>query len=185
MEGERQEIRVAQVSLVDGYGKEIGIYDDDPGWWLNSNRNPENDSENGKVSPSNESTSSKSKLIKKKEEFDNNVITNQMKQPTKMSKFNMIGETPLHIAIMYDDLNTIKYLIETKGYNINQRCVGNQFVSGFNYKEAAAFLKYSKYDELAYYGEYPLALAGCFSNKEVYDYLIEQGGDPNLQGYIL
>ena len=78
MEGERQEIHVAQVSLVDGYGKEIGIYDDDPGWWLNSKRNPENDSENGKVSPSNESTSSKSKLIKKKEEFNNNMITNQI-----------------------------------------------------------------------------------------------------------
>ena len=33
----------------------------------------------------------------------------------------------------------------------------------------------------AYYGEYPLAFAACRGNEELYDYLIDHGGDPNLQ----
>ena len=33
----------------------------------------------------------------------------------------------------------------------------------------------------AYYGEYPLAFAACFGNEEMYDFLLEHGGDPNLQ----
>lgn len=33
----------------------------------------------------------------------------------------------------------------------------------------------------AYYGEYPLAFAACFGNKDIYDLLIQYGGDPNMQ----
>lgn len=33
----------------------------------------------------------------------------------------------------------------------------------------------------AYYGEYPLAFAACFGNKDIYDLLIQYGADPNLQ----
>ena len=33
----------------------------------------------------------------------------------------------------------------------------------------------------AYYGEYPLAFAAAFGYKEIYDYLIDHGADPNLQ----
>lgn len=31
----------------------------------------------------------------------------------------------------------------------------------------------------AYYGEYPASFAACFENKEMYDYLIRRGADPN------
>ena len=98
---------------------------------------------------------------------------------------NMIGETPLHIAIMYDDLNTIKFLIEVKGFDVNQRSVGGKFTGGFNNKITANLIQQSKYEGLAYYGEYPLAFASCFANKEIYDYLVEKGADPNLQGYFI
>ena len=40
----------------------------------------------------------------------------------------------------------------------------------------------SEYTDVAYYGEYPLCLAACFASKEIYDYLIDQGADPNLIG---
>lgn len=33
----------------------------------------------------------------------------------------------------------------------------------------------------AYYGEYPASFAACFDNKEMYDYLIRRGADPNRQ----
>lgn len=33
----------------------------------------------------------------------------------------------------------------------------------------------------AYYGEYPLAFAAAFGYKEIYDYLIDHGADPNKQ----
>ena len=33
----------------------------------------------------------------------------------------------------------------------------------------------------AYYGEYPASFAACFDNKEMYDYLIRKGADPNKQ----
>lgn len=94
---------------------------------------------------------------------------------------NVIGETPLHIAIMYDDFNTIKFLIENKGFDVNQRNVGGKFVGGFQSKLTSDLIEDSKYEALAYYGEYPLAFAACFASKEIYDYLIDKGADPNLQ----
>ena len=33
----------------------------------------------------------------------------------------------------------------------------------------------------AYYGEYPLAFAACFGNKDIYDLLIQYGADPDRQ----
>lgn len=33
----------------------------------------------------------------------------------------------------------------------------------------------------AYYGEYPLAFACCFGNREIYDYLLDHGADPDYQ----
>lgn len=33
----------------------------------------------------------------------------------------------------------------------------------------------------AYYGEYPLAFAACLGNKDIYDYLLDHGANPDLQ----
>lgn len=91
-----------------------------------------------------------------------------------------IGETPLHVAIMHNDLRTVKFLIEEKGIDVNQRTCQGEFQNGFS-KNSKQFEK-SEYTKMAYYGEYPLCLAACFASKEIYDYLIEHGADPDLYG---
>lgn len=109
-------------------------------------------------------------------------INNNNNNDDHQKQCNVIGETPLHIAIMYDDLETIQFLIEEKGFDVNQRSCGGKFIGGFNSKLTNRMIQQSKYEGLAYYGEYPLAFAACFASKEIYDYLIEKGADPNLQG---
>ncbi|KAI6224434.1 Inactive [Aphelenchoides fujianensis] len=39
----------------------------------------------------------------------------------------------------------------------------------------------TSYQGYAYYGEYPLAFAACFGNKDIYDLLIQYGANPDLQ----
>lgn len=96
-------------------------------------------------------------------------------------KCNVIGETPLHIAIIYEDIDTIKFLVENKGYAVNQRSVNPKFLPGFNSKITANLINNSQYEGLAYFGEFPLAFSACFCNREIYDYLISKGADPNMQ----
>ena len=197
-------ILVPNVSLVDATGKRIGIYNDEPGWWqqtqnkfnnniivtashteLHSNKNKFH---SGKVSPidSHEpSTSSKAMLVDNVGESNTDIQSEKgEKEEEKEEALRVLGETLLHIAIMYNDLATIKILVEKKGYSVNQRCQGGKFIGGFNTKIMSELVHESEYASLAYYGEYPLALAGCFSTKEIYDYLIDQGADPNLPGLI-
>ncbi len=178
----------------------IGIYCDDPSWWENlKQKHNANDreikSENKRqASPIYDfslSTDMKTKLIKKVnaartfDEESNVLDLNDIKKTVK-EECNMIGESPLHIAIMYDDLKILKLIIEEKGYDVNQRNLeGTKFTSGFNSKETTNLIDQSKYGNLAYFGEYPLAFAACFANKEIYDYLVDKGADPNLQGILL
>ncbi len=122
---------------------------------------------------------------------DNSSFLDQLKKPDNGTSSidedddeevcQIIGETPLHIAIMYDDLETIEYIVEARGFNVNQRCVGGKYNGSFKDKETAYAIKKSEYENLAYYGEYPLCLAACFASKEVYDYLLDKGADPNLK----
>ncbi|CAF0893285.1 unnamed protein product [Brachionus calyciflorus] len=207
-------IRIPQVSLVDGTGRRIGVYSEDPDWWqqLKAKQNTlpaiENDLNNQSLIPRQltpvnnvgyESTSNiRARLIKENDSISeqkpvhistiestiqsinlDSSIRSNAEDPAKQC--NVIGETPLHIAIMYDDFKTIKFLIETKGFDVNQRNVGGKFIGGFQSKLTNGLIQQSKYEGLAYYGEYPLAFAACFASKEIYDYLIEKGADPNLQ----
>jgi ankyrin repeat protein len=199
-------IRIPQVSLVDATGRKIGVYSDDPDWWQQlklkhqaaeaiTDGTEQNQTRPESGSPSNKSvfdsaTSLNAKLIKGEKKKQVQIATVALADAgaaaggafeDNQKECNMIGETPLHIAIMYDDLNTIKYLIEIKDFDVNQRCVGGKFTGGFNVKLTASLVQQSKYEGLAYYGEYPLAFAACFANKEIYDYLVEKGADPNLQ----
>jgi hypothetical protein len=183
-------IRIPQVSLVDSAGKSIGVYTDDPDWWQklqtkSTERIPT--PINQKDSESN--TNLRDRLIKEKsiEKPPNQIAIIPANQVHTFhedlhKQCNVIGETPLHIAIMYDDFQTIKLLIETKGFDVNQRCIGGKFNGGFNSKQTNNLIAESKYEGLAYYGEYPLSFAACFASKEIYDYLISKGADPNLQG---
>ena len=96
------------------------------------------------------------------------------------NSINVIGETLLHIAITYGDIDSIKVLLEKKSYDVNSRCSNDKLMNGF--KDNSDLIKQAKHGGLAYFGEYPLALAAYFENKEIYDFLLEKGADPNLQG---
>lgn len=202
-------IRIPQVGLVDATGRRIGVYRDDPDWWQqlqlkHQSHNKDQLAIKNKVTTENarqltpvtfgengSTQNMRARLIN-----DTNSIreNNGIREPDLSSfdyldedeenkECNVIGETPLHIAIMFDDFNTIRYLIEEQGYDVNQRCSGGKFSGGFDSKLTSDLIKQSKYEGLAYYGEYPLAFAACFSNKEIYDYLIDKGADPNAQGF--
>jgi len=186
-------IRIPQVSLVDSAGKSIGVYTDDPDWWQKLQTKGTERIQtpiNQKDSESN--TNLRDRLIKEKsiEKPSNQIATIPANQAHLFNEdshkqCNVIGETPLHIAIMYDDFQTIKLLIETKGFDVNQRCIGGKFNGGFTSKQTNNLIAESKYEGLAYYGEYPLSFAACFASKEIYDYLISKGADPNLQGIFI
>lgn len=180
---------VPSVLMIDSAGKHLGLYEEDSGWWqrvnnkhngLHMNGKSAKGIHSGKVTPFDEGIDKK-KLIAKNEEEN---IAETANRYGNVLGDNTIGESPLHIAIMYDDMSTIKYLIDKKGYNVNQRCVSGSFISGFTNKLTSGYIQKSQYEFLAYYGEYPLALAGCFSTKDIYDFLIDQGADPNLQGFF-
>lgn len=66
--------------------------------------------------------------------------------------------------------------------SVNQRTMSINFEGSFSTKSVKHLVDSSAYTGLAYYGEYPLAFTACFSNKKIYDYLIQKGADPNLQG---
>ncbi len=135
------------------------------------------DSTNRKIGTFQDSSSFLDQLKK----VDNSSGTSSIDGDEDEDSYKIIGETPLHIAIMFDDMETISYIVEARGINVNQRSVGGKFIGSFKDKENSKAIEKSEYDSLAYYGEYPLCFAACFASKEVYDYLIEKGADPNLK----
>ncbi|CAF2390017.1 unnamed protein product [Rotaria sp. Silwood2] len=129
-------------------------------------------------------------------------LTGPNVKPSNAHRLTVIGETPLHIAIFYNDINSIKLLIK-HGFDVNQRVIGDFYPPGqsrnkqetktgrqsatrrfFHRNETSQkqiSLKNANPETNAYYGEYPLAFAAAFGYKEIYDYLIDNGADPNMQ----
>jgi len=180
-------IRIPQVRLVDAFGKDIGVYTDDPDWWQRLKNKSFNEIEQEKSNETSHTDLGSNVQLIKNEKKSKRASGELKKIDPLLNEDNdchVIGETPVHIAIMYDDLVSLKILIEKKCFDVNQRNLGGTFNGGFDSKLTANLIQQSKYDGLAYYGEYPLAFAACFANKEIYDYLIEKGADPNLQGLI-
>ncbi|KAL3084616.1 hypothetical protein niasHS_009122 [Heterodera schachtii] len=90
----------------------------------------------------------------------------------------LFGQGCLHLAIVNDDYDTAKILLEY-GASVNARANGDFFMPegyepGYNNRNM-------DYEGYAYYGEYPLAFAACFENKDIYDLLIQYGADPDKQ----
>ncbi|CAF1007928.1 unnamed protein product [Adineta ricciae] len=133
---------------------------------------------------------------------DSNVNgVNPLPNPTT-NRLTVIGETPLHIAVFFNDLASVQLLIK-HGADVNQRVIGDFYQNGQSrgkhetkssrHSRALRFfqrrdksnarisLKNASPETHAYYGEYPLAFAAAFGYKEIYDYLIDHGADPNLQ----
>jgi ankyrin repeat protein len=161
-----KQIQIPHVSLVDTSGNHVGTYCDDPNWWHNLQKRSKH---------SKNSLHHKLGLMSHKNDY------NKQNYEDNIQLCNLIGETPIHIAIMYEDLKVIKYLVEQKGFSVNQRACGSLFQSGFNSKCTNKLIANSSYENLAYFGEYPLAFAACFCNEQIYDYLIKHGADPDLQ----
>ncbi|TMS37341.1 hypothetical protein L596_004294 [Steinernema carpocapsae] len=87
----------------------------------------------------------------------------------------MFGQSALHLAIVHDDYETVQLLL-SKDADVNARARGNFFLP-----EESKGGKMMDYQGYAYYGEYPLAFAACFGNKDIYDLLIQHKADPDLQ----
>uniref|UniRef100_A0A915DIF2 Uncharacterized protein n=1 Tax=Ditylenchus dipsaci TaxID=166011 RepID=A0A915DIF2_9BILA len=89
----------------------------------------------------------------------------------------MFGQSSLHLAIVHDDYDTVQLLLE-KGAVVNARASGDFFLPEQEHENDSKGMDYQGY---AYYGEYPLAFAACFENKDIYDLLIQYGANPDLQ----
>ncbi|XP_052781748.1 transient receptor potential cation channel subfamily V member 5-like isoform X2 [Mya arenaria] len=87
------------------------------------------------------------------------------------------GESCLHLATVYGDFESVKLLVSNGAY-INQRATGRFFLPE---DQKTGQSNETNYQGYAYYGEYPLAFAVCFGYMDIYDYLIDNGADPNLQ----
>lgn len=87
------------------------------------------------------------------------------------------GESCLHLATVYGDFESVKLLVSNGAY-VNQRATGRFFLPE---DQKNTRTKQTNYEGYAYYGEYSLAFAACFGYMDIYDYLIDNGADPNLQ----
>ncbi|CAF3946365.1 unnamed protein product [Rotaria magnacalcarata] len=128
--------------------------------------------------------------------------TGLLVKPQNAYRLTVIGETPLHIAIFYNDISSVQLLVKHNA-DVNQRVIGDFYPSehirskdetknGKANESKQVFhrnatsqkhisLKNANPETTAYYGEYPLAFAAAFGYKEIYDYLIDNGSDPNMQ----
>ncbi|KAK6183603.1 hypothetical protein SNE40_011050 [Patella caerulea] len=86
------------------------------------------------------------------------------------------GESGLHLAIAKGNLTAVKLLVEN-GADVNQRAMGD-FFQPEDVKQGKD-RKQTNYEGYAYYGEYPLSFAACFQHTDIYDYLIENGANPD------
>nr|XP_033813420.1 transient receptor potential cation channel subfamily V member 6-like isoform X2 [Geotrypetes seraphini] len=77
------------------------------------------------------------------------------------------GETPLHIAILRQDVKAVENLLQKGADVIHARASGTYFLPG---KES-----------LCYYGEYPLSFAACTGNEEIIRLLISHKAPPDAQ----
>lgn len=87
--------------------------------------------------------------------------------------FSFSGETALHLAIVQNDLETVKMLVNEFHAKLDQRATGRFFrPRGLTDRKVVEFDNLD-YEAEAYYGEYPLAFAASLGHAEIYDFLIE------------
>ncbi|PIC32703.1 hypothetical protein B9Z55_012933 [Caenorhabditis nigoni] len=111
----------------------------------------------------------------------------------KLNKRGVDGENLIHLLLnreqqvcyeiarillkRFPGMSNDIYLGDEQFADVNARACGNFFLPE-DYKLTNKITDYQGY---AYYGEYPLAFAACFGNKDIYDLLIQFGANPNLQ----
>ncbi|CAM1305235.1 Iav (predicted) [Pycnogonum litorale] len=87
------------------------------------------------------------------------------------------GVSALHLSIIHNELDLLRRIIEC-GADVNQRATGRFFRPTDQQKTPC---RSTTYEGLCYLGEYPLAWAACCGNEAAYNYLIDNGADPNKQ----
>ena len=167
-----------EVNLIHANGKNIGIYSDEPSWLQNLEKIHLKNCKDDSFESGDQDALIQNKEVNKTNEF----IEKSAETSKDEQRCLVIGETQLHIAITFNDVVSIKFLIEQKGFDVNQKCMNDKFEGGFNSKSSYKLIMNADYYGFAYYGEYPLAFAACFASKEIYDLLIDSGADPNMQG---
>ncbi|XP_072181480.1 transient receptor potential cation channel subfamily V member 6-like [Diadema setosum] len=84
------------------------------------------------------------------------------------------GESALHLAIVNNDVKSVKLLVGRYRARLDQRARGRFFrPDDLKEQKYIAHTK-SRYEGPAYLGEYPLAFCASFGRIELYDYLIDQ-----------
>ncbi|XP_035674128.1 transient receptor potential cation channel subfamily V member 5-like [Branchiostoma floridae] len=97
------------------------------------------------------------------------------------------GEAPLHMAIVGEDLEMVKYFVN-HGAIVTERCCGNFFCPEdqkgtredcLDHEWVKVSLE-TNYEGYTYWGEYPLSFAACLEQKEMFNLLRKAGANPNL-----
>ena len=86
----------------------------------------------------------------------------------------LTGENALHMAIVNQDIESVRFLTGQYHAQLDQRATGRFFRPNDLKDPKQIKLKPSNYEGEVYYGEYPLAFAASVGNTQIYDYLIEE-----------
>ncbi|XP_065200513.1 transient receptor potential cation channel subfamily V member 6 isoform X2 [Planococcus citri] len=89
-----------------------------------------------------------------------------------------LGASALHLAIAYNNNELVQDLIEA-GANVNQRAIGSFFLP--RDQQGRHPSRHTDYEGLAYLGEFPLSWSACCANETVYNLLLDNGANPDLQ----
>ncbi|XP_072508601.1 transient receptor potential cation channel subfamily V member 5 [Notamacropus eugenii] len=125
--------------------------------------------------------------------------------PCDIHQRGALGETALHIAAFYDNLEAAKFLMEVAPelvnepmtselyagqtalhmavVNQNANLVRSLLACGANVS-ARATGRVFRQNKLFYFGEHPLSFAACMGNEEILRLLIEFGADIRAQDYL-
>lgn len=106
---------------------------------------------------------------------DAEIVENSRSESSNSSEFDLLSDPSLHSSIIYGDLEEVETIINNGG-DVHEKVKGH-----FILDEKKSKSEDINYEELEYYGEYPLAFATTYADEQIYDFLIDHGADPDLK----